>query len=659
MSTIPPAGRDPERIPGLARRNPDQILKSLNSLKSRCDADPSTQQLWKAARKLIQDGVPTLVPLLPLFLHLKGKPFTLKRHFPFEPFYNTILPKKVVLKTGRQVSKSTNLAAQGVINSNCIPHFNTLFITPIFEQIRKFSTNYVRGFIEQSPFKKLWTDQATSGNVLQRGFRNHSEMFFSYAFTDADRTRGINASKLVIDEIQDFDIDLLPVIEETLSGSEEWGLEQFAGTPKTMDNSLQVLWEESSQGEWVIPCGACKRDNVPSLSHDLDLMIGPWHEGIGALNPDPALKEVRGVPGTLCANLQCRKPIDPARGRWIHAYPEKLANFAGYHVPQIILPMHYSRSGKWAELVAKQQGRRNTGVNVFYNEVCGESYDTSSKLVSKSELIRAGSLMLPGGNEARAHENKIEHALQVYRDYEYLILVADWGGGGTHGGKNVISWTVFTIMGRKGSGEIDVIYSHRSRTPHDVDREAALGIRLLNLFKPHYFVHDFNGAGRYREQAIINAGYPFERVIPIWYVPSLAQQIMKFVDVSNINARALYRLDKPRSLVLTCSQIRHGNIKFFKYDGNQPDDSGVMDDFLALKEDKLDSRLGRDVYTIIRESNRADDFAHTVNMGACALWELATIAAGQNLWPNLGVTARFAIDEELMQLLSPANPQWD
>ena len=442
------------------------------------------------------------------------------------------------------------------------------------------------------------------------------------------------AGGVAVHNCQDMDKTFLPILQETLSGSVNWGLEQYAGTPKTMDGMLEELWSESSQGEWCMTCPRCHKDNYPCLGIDLEKMIGKDHPDISP-----------GRPGIVCAG--CDRPIDPASGRWHHRYPERimgtgdnLGGFAGYHVPQIIMPMHYADRRKWNVLLAKRQGRYNTGINVFYNEVCGESYDMSAKLVSETDLKRACCL---------GHANTIEEAMAVMHDYEVRVISADWGGGGSKG----TSWTVFAVMGWRGDGHVDVIYGYRSLQPYDADAEALIAIDLINKFKPHFFVHDFNGAGRYREQAIINSGYPYERVIPMWYVPTMAQKILKFVPESEINARAVFRLDKPRSLMLTCSQIRHGKIRFFKYDNHGPSDKGVVSDFLALVEDKIDSRLGRDIYTIIRQQNASDDFAHAVNMGAIALYER------MDNWPNLSVTARYAIDNDFLQLLSPGNPEWN
>jgi hypothetical protein len=206
-------------------------------------------------RKLCEWGqIHTLEPLLPLLLTLKGKPYTLDDHFPFSPLFRTRMAKNLLVKSGRQVSKSTSLAANGVIVANAIAHFSTLYVTPLYEQVRRLSGNYVRPFIDQSPVKSLWTGTNTENSVLQRSFKNQSRMYFSFALLDADRVRGLSCDRVNYDEVQDMDPDHIPIIREVMSHS-KWGISWYTGTPKTEDNTIEKLWQRSSQAQWFIIAG--------------------------------------------------------------------------------------------------------------------------------------------------------------------------------------------------------------------------------------------------------------------------------------------------------------------------------------------------------------------------------------------------------------------
>jgi hypothetical protein len=105
------------------------------------------------------------------------------------------------------------------------------------------------------------------------------------------------------------------------------------------------------------------------------------------------------------------------------------------------------------------------------------------------------------------------------------------------------------------------------------------------------------------------------------------------------------KLDKPRSLHLTCQMIKQGKIRFFKWDNHGNDDRGLICDFLALLEDKVDTRMGREIYTIVKNANESDDFAQSVNMGCCFIWF-------KTAWPEITRSKQYDIDAELERYIS-------
>jgi hypothetical protein len=594
--------------------------------------DDSTRRLIIAKHLMQKSGGQTLRPILPMLLQLKGNPYNLHNHFPFAPFFRTRMAKTTILKTGRQVSKSTSLAAQGVLLANCIPYFSTLFVTPLFEMIRRFSQNYVRPFIETSPVRTLLSGTSTINSVLQRSFKNRSQMIFSFAYLDAERTRGISADKNSIDEVQHMDIDFLSIIHETMSGSVDWGLKQYAGTPLTLDNTIERLWQDSSMAEWVIKCphGGCGHQNVPNLEHDLLGMIGPVRDDISEERP-----------GVVCA--MCRKVIDPRKGRWIHHHKDRRWTFAGYHVPQIIMPMHYGKREKWETLIAKQQGKGNTPLHVFLNEVCGESYDSGSKVVTVTDLKRAA--VLPW-------QNRVDEASKHLGEYIYRIAAVDWGGGGFKKNKPDQPYTSYTsvaVMGMLGSGEFHCIYGYRSLHPHEHVREAKLIMGILAQFRCTHLVHDYTGAGTIRETVITQAGWPYQRIIPVAYTGPARGPIFQHKPATVLHPRDYWICDKARSLNVTCQLIKSGGLKFFQYDHKGSEDRGLLQDFLALIEDKADSRTGRDVYTIIRDPNNPDDFAQAVNIGTMALCHMS------QRWPDIARFDNIRMSEEALRAANPQN----
>lgn len=618
--------------------NPHDIelssLLELSSLKGYSvdpDDDPIAQRMKIAKHLLKQSGYTTLKPMLPLLLSIRGKPYHLHDHFCFSPFFRTRMPRTTLLKTGRQVSKSTSLAAQGVLFSNCIPYFSTLYITPLFEMIRRFSQNYVAPFIETSPVGKLFSGQSTINNVLQRSFKNRSQMIFSFAYLDAERTRGISADKNVIDEVQDMDISFLPIIHETISASRDWGIIQYAGTPKTLDNTIERLWIDSSMAEWTIKCPhpGCKHWNIPALEFDLIKMIGPVHDGIS-----------EQCPGVICA--KCGKPINPrpyaqgGTGRWVHRHPDRRWSFAGYHVPQVVLPMHYASPEKWQKLVDKMNGKGNTPIHVFYNEVCGESWDSGSKLITVTDLKKAACL---------PWERTLEQAKNNSEGYIHKFCSVDWGGGGVSKGKSDLalqSYTSIAVCGLAPDGHVDIIYGFRSMNPHDHVREAKLILGIMSSFHCSHLVHDYTGAGTVRETILRQAGLNLNNILPVAYTGPAKGGIILYKPATDNHPRAHYTMDRNRAINYCCQFIKSNVIRFFKYDYRGSEDVGLLHDFLNLIEDKSESGSGRDSYKILRDPAGPDDFAQAVTMGTMMLFQM------QGRWPDLSAYEDIEVSEEVI-----------
>ena len=381
--------------------------------------------------------------------------------------------------------------------------------------------------------------------------------------------------------------------------------------------------------EWIIRCdtGGCQHFNIPSLDEDLLQMMGPWHRDVS-----------EKIPGLVCS--KCRKPLRPrpeskgGNGRWVHRYKKLRWDFAGYHIPQQIMPMHFASQRKWRELINKSQGRGNTPINVFYNEVCGESWDAGAKLVTLSELRKAARL---------PWNNILEEATANRSEYIRVICAVDWGGGGVSRGKSdfaLQSYTTIAICGLTVDGRVEVIYGYRSLTPYDHVNEAKLVIHLAAAFNCQYIAHDFTGAGSTRETLLVQAGVPLNRLLPVAYTGSLKGTIVQYKPATANMPREHYIMDRNRSLSFCCQFIKSGVIQFFADDYQGSENPGVLRDFLSLIEDKTDSATGRGGYKILRDPASPDDFAHSVNIGTMMLYH------SQQQWPDLSSYEDIGVDEE-------------
>lgn len=597
--------------------------------------DNKTLSFLQILTDLRKNKISSLVPILPFVFSLRGKPYTLRDHFPFEPFFRFRLPNEIILKTARQVSKSTSLATSSIITSAAQPYFNTLTITPLFEMIRRFSTQYVKNFIEQSPIRNVLFDANCSKSVLTKTFRNGSSMIFSYAFLDAERVRGITADRVIIDEVQDVNYELLDVIFETISAS-KWQLKQFAGTPKSISNTAHRLWLRSSMAEWCTKCPqqGCGHWNIASIDYDLLDMLGPVHDNISEKEP-----------GLVCA--KCRKPLNPRLGGWEHRSTDKELRwqFSGYHVPQPIMPMHYADKQSWKKLILKSQGYGGITQTTFFNEVLGEAWDVGLKILSETEIRNACSL---------PWKRDRQEALKYVKRYKQIIMSVDWGGGGgevspSTGRTQRTSFTSLAMLGLKDNGKIDCIYGERLFMTLAWEEETEIILNLYKQFNCTHLVHDYNGSGYGRTILIKQAGFPEKRLVNVSYVGGGKTQIVTRDPAYPDRPHDVWRVDKPQSLIFTCMAIKHGWIRFFAYDCEKKDAGGIMDDFLAFFEEKSTSKVGTDLYYISTYDGVSDDFAQAVNMGVTMLWFM------NKAWPNLAFTNKFKISKEDREKIDPTN----
>jgi hypothetical protein len=560
----------------------------------------------------------TLAPAVPLLLRLKGKPYSLHNYFMMEPLFSLTMPKESVWKCGRQVSKSTSLAAQGNIQSAAIPYFSSLYVCPRFEQTRRFSGNYVKPFLTESPLGQLMVSSSFDQSVLQRSFVNHSVQHFSYAFLDCERIRGISSDLNRYDEVQDLDWDFIPIINETLSAS-QFAVRQYSGTPKTFDNTLQGLWDLSSQAEWVTRCSCKPYWNVATVEMDLIKMIQEQ--------------------GPSCAN--CGKLLDIPSGQWQHRYPERRALFEGHHVPQVIMPLHYlpnpmtGDKDKWLELYRSMDTMEKSKL---YNEKFGESCDTNVTLITRSDMQKAS--ILPWQNTIDSARN----AYRGHRRYATVCMGVDWGGGGERG----ISYTSISIVGVLPSGSCDLIYGERFTRVYDPLDEIDLIIRYFNSFGCDYLAHDFGGAGSLRETLLIQAKFPVSRLFPALYLGTSRQGLVKYKQNKHPNDRSYYQIDKARSLVLLCQLIKHGELRFPEFHTWEE----LSNDFLALYEDRTESARGADIYLVRKKPTKTDDFVHSTNLACLCAWHTTA------RYPNLAHSVGIRITSDQIEESHPENPDW-
>lgn len=120
-------------------------------------------------------------------IYLDGKKFDFTGREYLHPIYNR-KDSRILLKTARQVEKTTFLANNLTADSVVIPYNKSLYVSPSHTQTRQFSNEKLRPAIEKSPLiKRYFQDHTVSTQVFEKGFSNGSYIFLRSAFRSADR----------------------------------------------------------------------------------------------------------------------------------------------------------------------------------------------------------------------------------------------------------------------------------------------------------------------------------------------------------------------------------------------------------------------------------------------------------------------------------------
>lgn len=535
--------------------------------------------------KIRKGQLKTLIPFLCLF-RLNGKPMDLKLHYQFAPMFNTVQSAHSVYMCGRQLGKSYSISADIAMRNMLIPYYHTVLIQPRADQIQRLINTVYRPLLSSCPIRSMFIQNTELTKMALREFKNGSMCYAEHMFESPDRVRGISGSASVTyDESQDIEYEFLDIGNEMMSASIFWGFARYTGTPKTTDTTLALLWNRSSQAEWVIRCEHCNKFNIPNPEQDLLKMIGKR--------------------GPVCA--KCGQPVFPKNGGYVHARPERQLSFPGYHISQTVHPLHILSQAKWNRLLDKIE---NYAPLALYNEVFGWPYDAATSPLTMSDLQKA------------THDISVQRPADVRglkHLYSYITVAVDWSGGSMVSD----SYTAYAVLGlRRDSDLIDVLYGKRIKhgvTPTDEANEIMDWIRGTGA---DAFTYDNGGAGFARLEIMNHQGLretPGLVVIPINYVRPRAGDVMVPHTGMRESDLYYYTLDKSRSLAITVMSIKATRVRVPKF--AETDEKAFQRDLLALREDPRKSMGNETVVLIVKKPGVPDDFAHAVNFGCSQIWD--------------------------------------
>lgn len=527
--------------------------------------------------------------LLPALFTINSKPYSLDNFVQFKTLFDGDYVPESIYMSGRQVSKSVSLSRYEVMNCLMIPHYQVLYVAPLKEQANRFSTMYLREAIQTCAFAKMLQDRNFNkkpvGPILKavthQAFSNGSGIQLTYAKTSADRARGIMCDELDCDEIQDHLIDNLAIIKQSLTQS-DWGIKRYTGTAKTVDNTIEYLWQQSSMSEWAMKCPHCNFWNIPTLDRKILDMIQPE--------------------GPCC--VKCGRRLDVSKGEFIPAFKHRVKSFVGYHIPQIIIPNIANSPRRWAELVNKMFKEPPA---TFIQEVLGISISTGARLISMQDIERC--CVLPNVAD-------IQKKLAGYR---MTIGGIDWGVA------EQTSFTVHVILGVRPDGRLDVIWAKRF-SGFDPDEVLSQIVKAHKFYKCDMLAADF-GMG-FDKNCMLSTRYG----LPVIQIQYTRQN--QFMNYRPLLGYPRWMVDKTTALELMFLGIRKGQYNF-----------PPMSEFKTYAEDLLSpyeevtETGGSNIRKFVRNPASPDDFAHALcfatlaamRMTGCSLLDLAPSLVADSL----------------------------
>lgn len=545
----------------------------------------------------------TLLPLMKTFFTLYGKQYHMDDHWMLKFVYNVLRPKRTLLKCARQIGKTQNVLGRCTLDCLISPFYRNLIVAPRHAQCKRISEDVLSPYIHQSPIYDKIMNKNCTDSQLKKTFTTGSSIELIHTLLSPDPARSIsNIASMYVDEIQDIQWEFLPVLAQTMAAN-DLGFHIYTGTPKTFTNTIQILWEKSSQGEWCIPCKHCHKDNIACTNEQLLKMIGKK--------------------GPICAF--CSKPLNCKEGFFLHKFPNRRTSFVGRHVPQVIHPYHTRHIEKWREFLRNMEEYEPFR---FFNECFGESYDDASTLITISDIKETTNFSVPMNKET---------AKRRVKKYGCSIMGIDWTGAG-----DSKSFTKIAIGGLlPGSDIVEICYWEELPKYLGPLEENAYILKLIEEFNPQWIAHDYGGGGNLREMGLVHSGLNLERIAGYTYVTSVDKNVIVYNPPSEVKSRASYSIDKTRSLIIMSYMIKAQKISFVNWDVDS--ENCPLRDLTNLVQDTTSRSNSSQVTRIIKKPETSDDLADAINYVVSTAWRV------NQCYPNISEAQQYRITKTQMR----------
>ena len=474
--------------------------------------------------------------LAQLLFYLNGAPFHIDevdmRHL--LPIYNSE-SDALLMMNGRQTHKSTTCANLLMLPVLTIPGFNSLYVAPTFQQVSVFSTDKLKGMAMESPIiQDVFTDKHTVDQIGYKEYSNGSKVYLRSSYHSPDSSRGISSDRVEFDEMQDLILDHIPVIEQSAAHSmakshhikklypmapmHYFSSKVYAGTPKTLQNTLTVYWDKSSQNEWIIRCERCSKQNY--------------------------LDEANvGIHSLICR--YCGKPIYYDNGQWVAMVPK--APIDGFRMPQIAVNWVNDRNNANAWRKQVHNIRQVYSPEKFHNEVLALPYANARNPLSKNDIAKCC--------DSDWHNMEPTGPNKMILKNTPLFYGIDWGKGDTGYGTSYSQ----LFIGGFFENKFKIIYA--KKYTGQLSDPLIQVKHMLDTIREYRCVFGLADTGDGRtSNALMVGGLGPKRFAEIYESSNLGQKLKWNADIG------IYVMNRTQMMTDRFMEIKRGQVGLFSYE---------------------------------------------------------------------------------------------
>jgi hypothetical protein len=369
------------------------------------------------------------------------------------------------IRASRQIGKSSTLGVRQLMNARMIPNYRSMMVVPHPDH-KKTYANRLRELEQAIAFPI--TDRNYRQNLNYKEFPNGSIIELIHVWMSATNARGKTCDELLLDEVQNFDPELLPEVQQTQKAS-QFPVTIYAGTSLTIETLLETNYQDSSRATWHVRSPARNK-----LGESIWLDTGDKETALKIIKP-------RGPTCPYTGRI-----LDMTDGEFVHADLKMLrAGYKGFHIPQIIIQEFVDKATKWQEI---WKAYVDYSESKFLQEVLGIPTEEGAREITIQDLQ---SICMPDENP----QSLKDKANKGY--YKHVISGVDWGGSDYNAAdRTKVSYTVHVICGVLHNGSMEILHMRQySGTTYD-----EIGDQICRDHKDYgasYLGTDFGGGAVY------------------------------------------------------------------------------------------------------------------------------------------------------------------